>query len=180
MRKNYQDLKLLSFSVKGNNWGVASNAIHFIDLLNFYTGYTDYQFMDNNVRVVKSKRNGYYELEGIIKGNFGKDFIPFLFESNNYTDKKESELTIEFNNSFLTINDEEGWWVEKFHDANDDKGEFCSTLQSEVTSTHIMDLNERNTCSLTHYSDSSKMHLPMITYFSGIFKKYGISGCPIT
>ena len=180
LRKNYKDLKLLSFSVKGNNWGIASNTIHFIDLLNFFTGYTDYQFMDSNVRVVKSNRNTYYELEGIIKGDFGKDSIPFLFESNNYIDKNESEITIEFNNSFLTINDEEGWWVETFPDANDNKGEKSPYLQSEMTHIHIMDLSERSTCSLTHYPDSCKMHLPMITYFNGIFKKNGISGCPIT
>jgi len=180
LKDRCQRQKFISMSVTGNNWGIASNTIHFLDLLNYLTGKTDYYFNDYDVELVKCKRPDYYEFLGYIKGTFNQQCSSFLFKSDNITKNVNFEILMKFENSFLVINDDEGWWYDKTTKSSSAKKKMKVLYQSEMTHIHILNLSEKGICDLTEYSDSSKLHLPMIKYFSNIFEKNGIFGCPIT
>ena len=183
----FQELKnvnqfsnIISLSVKGNKWGMASNAIHVFDLLNYLTDYTDYQLTENNIEVISSKRSKYKEFVGLIKGTFGSGTTSFSFESHNTLNDIFLEIILEYANKTITINGGQGWWIEKTSHQKEIKHTIKLPNQSELTHLHIEDFSERGDCSLTPFSKSFKLHLPMIDYFTKIFQASGIKGCPIT
>jgi hypothetical protein len=170
----------ISLSAEGNNWGMASNAIHFIDLLSCITELTDYELTENNIEIITGKRINYSEFVGLIKGSFGSGLIPFSFESSNTGEDAYCEITLEYENKTLIINSGHGWWIEKSFNNHDIKHKIKLPNQSEITHLHIKDLLEIGSCRLTPFSESCKLHLPMIDYFTSIFKTNNILGCPIT
>ena len=176
LKKKYEYDELTSFSVNGNNWGITSNAIHFIDLLNYLTDSTQYQFVNNNINIMKSKRDGYYEFIGNLEGVFGKKKIPFSFTSNAADDSISYEINLKYGKTLITINDDEEWWIEN----SSEKQKIDIPFQSNMTQNYINDLAEKQTCKLTAFDKASELHLPMIDYFTNIFKQSGIVGCPIT
>ena len=159
---------------------MTSNSIHFIDLLNYFTGSTDYQFTKNNVSIIKSKRDGYYEFVGTLEGVFGKKKIPFTFTSNAADDSISCEINLKYGKTLITINDDEEWWIKNSSVNKSEKQKIDIPFQSNMTQYHINDLAEKGTCKLTSFVEASELHLPMIDYFTNIFKQNDISGCPIT
>ena len=178
--KSNQSEGLISLNVKGDNWGIASNAIHFIDLLSYINNFTDYQFNENIIEIVQSKRSGYHEFVGEMKGAFGSGLIPFSFQSIKTSDNISCVITLEFENKTIIIDDDQGWWIEKSFNKSEIRHKVKIPYQSEMTHLHINDLAEGGNCSLTPFYESCKLHLPMIEYFTSIFKQNGIQGCPVT
>lgn len=74
----------------GGDWGLGCNAIHFLDLLTFFTGKVDFELdvshLDSEIRV--SKRERFVEFTGCLLGKCGETkFSPkSTFESQaNHT-----------------------------------------------------------------------------------------------
>jgi len=180
LKKKYEYDELTSFSVNGNNWGITSNAIHFIDLLNYLTDSTEYHFVNNNINIVKSKRDGYYDFIGNLEGVYGGKQIPFTFTSYGKDDSISCEINLKYGKTLITINDDEEWWIENSSVNKSEKQKIDIPFQSNMTQYHINDLAEKGTCKLTSFAKASELHLPMINYFTKIFKQNDIPGCPIT
>ena len=179
-KKKYQNYEMTSFSVNGNNWGMTSNSIHFIDLLSYLTGSAEYQFTKNNVSIMKNKRDGYYEFVGTLEGVFGEKEIPFTFTSNAADDSISFEINLKYGKTVITINDDEEWWIENSSKNKSEKQKIDIPFQSNMTQNYINDLVEKGNCNLTPFEISSNLHLPMISYFTKFFKQNNIIGCPIT
>ena len=96
--------------VYGNDWGLACNGIHFLDLFTWLNGVDQISFNTNRLdhMVYESKREGFVEfygnMEGIAKGaqvqltcldHSGKEILIIL---------KTSKITV-------TINEKRGWAV---------------------------------------------------------------------
>ena len=65
--------KYFSFYLHGGNWGLACNFIHYLDLLSYFGG-TDSLMVDISEldeEILDSKRSGYKEITGTIKGSIG-------------------------------------------------------------------------------------------------------------
>ena len=180
LKKKYENDKLISCRVNGNTWGVASNAIHFIDLMSYLTDSTEYKFTNDNINVIKSKREGYYEFIGTLEGIFGIKKIPFTFTSHDEDDCITCEVNLNLKKNTITINDDEEWWIENSSGNKSEKQKMDIPFQSDMTQCHIIDLAENGNCKLTPFEISSNLHLPMIDYFTKIFKQNNILGCPIT
>lgn len=96
MLRHYQEVRRDLGSVSGNlvvhvvgaNWGLGCNGLHFIDLVAFLTGskldYLDANQVDNKVE--KSKRSGYYEFSGTLRGRMmdGTIFSITSFNAETY------------------------------------------------------------------------------------------------
>jgi hypothetical protein len=69
-----KDLKSKNFNynVTGSNYGLVTNAIHYLDYASWLSGTTDYSldFSQLDTKVVESKRKGYLELNGTLRANF--------------------------------------------------------------------------------------------------------------
>ncbi len=180
LRESIQNNKLISLEVTGDNWGMASNVIHFIDLLCYLFREQKYFFSEYHIDLIPGKRDKYFEFIGKIKGFFGDESIPISFQSFNNSNELSLFTTLQFDNKSIIIDDVNCTWVEKNNDIEGKIQKWVLPHQSEMTNLIIDDLNINNTCYLPQFSESCKLHLPMIEFFTRIFHKSGIHGCPIT
>ena len=139
------------FVGKGN-WGMACNSIHYIDLITWWTG-SNLQTLDSTgLKYWKpSKRNGFWEVYGILKVSFSGGTVLTL----------ESEITP---GPYLTrLENYQGEWI-----LEESKGSFTGPndlsisgqieLQSELTGKLVENILQNGKCTLPTLIESSNMH----------------------
>jgi predicted dehydrogenase len=153
----------LSMRVEGGFWGVACNAIHFVDLLAFLTGArvsaVDTRGLDG--RWYESKREGYQEIAGSLTVEFD-DGGRLVFTSDAQTSAPIT-ITLHGRAGHATI-------VEKSGRAQLALGssvapadtEFRTVLQSELTDLVAQEVLATGSCALTPYAESAAMHRPFL------------------
>src|SRR5690606_5353972 len=73
------DDELVSVTVSGRNYGLASNSIHFIDLTSFLASSapTDLNIAELDQTPIPSKRLGFWEFPGTLRGKAGRTEFAF-------------------------------------------------------------------------------------------------------
>ena len=84
--------------VIGNNWGLGTNGIHFLDLHRYFTGECIESSSANALKATESKRNGYSEISGEILFKTQSSELKLTCSKNN---KKEESFKIIINLGFL-------------------------------------------------------------------------------
>ena len=168
----------------GSQWGIGCNGIHILDLIEYLSG-NEIQTLDMSGlenKIVESKRKGFYEFFGTIKGVSGKcknfnmtcidnTILPFLIE---ITTEKSRYIIDEGNNILLFSDVDSNWqWEQR---------EFKQVYQSQMTGRVIKSIIENGTCNLSNYQSSMKLHLKFIVPLIAFFNSNGMEGdiCPIT
>jgi predicted dehydrogenase len=185
----YKSLKTLlkneanfNISVKGDNWGLACNGIHFIDLFSYLTGNSDYHLDRSflNKKAIDSKRNGFFEVNGTLHGqdDFGNSF--------NLTCTDEQGITVNVSiitpNFEIVIKETDGQVLIK-HNGQEHKEPYVPIYQSQLTFLNVEEIVELGSSSLTSFSESKSIHLPFIRSIKqhiGNSLKEHLDGCPIT
>ena len=157
----YQKLKIefnnkgsLKIKKSGGLWGLACNSIHYIDLVNWWTGESLFSVNTRNLDKIwlKSKRLGYFEVSGelLIKFSGGTQLI-----LQSYPNKVKDIIHI-------VLNDKKNWIInEQEGVAYKSKKEILSgkvELQSEMTGRMVTKILIEGTCNLPHLKESSKQH----------------------
>jgi predicted dehydrogenase len=176
----------INFFVNGNAWGLACNAIHFIDLFSFLTDSTEY-FLDAaqiDPVIHESKRPDYIEFTGAVHGLSDRNF--FHIASHNappsglqviiHTPSAKYSVAEGANGTIWKSRQENNWaWEES---------NFTMPFQSQLSNLFVDQLLETGTCDLTPYVQSARLHE---IYLSALLKTYRdlkndptISECPIT
>lgn len=159
LAQKYQNAKSVSVTVEGSNWGLACNAIHFIDLWHYFAGFADYSLdFTNNTYVIDSKRIGYKELIGglMAKSQNGNHKLDLRCTAEGPASLK---ITAKFDQDTLEISEENGLihWVNT-------SGETYKTVdlevlyQSQLTNKVVTSLIDTGNCELTLLSDSIMLH----------------------
>lgn len=163
-RESLKNKRVLSFNVYGIDWGLASNAIHMIDLFSYLSGIENYSIDKVNIYsdLFESKRKGFVEFNGNISGNFGKS-LPFSISSFTNGNvpmtieiitENEKHVISEGLQKYLYFSIENNWnFVEM---------DFTIPYQSELTNIAVKDILDTSTSKLTAYETSKKLHLPLI------------------
>ena len=186
---NYQKIKNiinakkpLKMSINGSSWGMACNAIHFIDLFSFLVDSFNLEVTKMNLSkyIFKSKRGGsFYEVNGQIEFKIG---IHLLKISCRHGKKTSLQIKIKNNNIEYSINELEGIWQSNINGLTKLKYHKMP-YQSDMTKNLIDDLIDKNQCYLTSYQESHKHHMPFLSvikkHLSKTLKKK-FAGCPIT
>jgi hypothetical protein len=175
---------IFNCKVFGNQWGLACNSIHFIDLLAMYTKDSSYvldlETVDSEIR--KSVRNSFFELTGTITGKFSKGSVFSL--TSNKTGDISLNIEISQENLLISVNEMKGEIsIQKSEDGLPVKIPLERTFQSELTNKVVEDILDTQTCLLTPYQESMELHIPFISALSQIFCVFhesGIEYCPIT
>lgn len=190
MWKFYKNLKrekineqLLQVSMTGSNWGFASNSIHFLDLISFFTGTVNYQIDSLSLenKIIETKRKGFYDFFGNLSGRFENgtrfsitsldgDQIPFM-------------VCLHFANSVYFIRDWEGVYYKSEFKDEFQKNSFEVEYQSSLTNIVVNEILETGSCSLTPIIESIDLHLLFISKLCREYKllNSGSDGlCPIT
>lgn len=145
-----------SIKIIGNNWGLGTNGIHFLDLHRYFTGECIESFSAKALKATESKRNGYSELSGEILFKSQSSELKLTCAKNN---KEESfKIIINFKDRAYEINEIEGS-QSVFKDGLDSKSAFNAIYQSNLTEKYIKDLKKPYEIKLPKYKDAMKDHL---------------------
>lgn len=173
------------YTVQGGEWGLACNAIHFIDCLCFLIEETSYEVscrhLDRDLK--DSKRKGFVEFTGSLHCYFRNGSELNLISQNGST---SPPLTTVLTKSLLCTAEEEkgiarmsegekGWESEEI--------KFKMPYQSELTHRIVEEILTTGKCGLPSIQESYLVHKPLLNSFIDHLeritgKKY--SSCPIT
>lgn len=191
MMSVYQNIKAmiqpgekLTFTAIGGNWGLACNAIHFIDTMSFLNENFDFEYNTSGLgEIVPAKRLGFYELTGslIAKQNNGSELFLYSRAGNSagiiiqiLSDNFLWQIN-ESNGILITSSAETGWIPELSN--------FEMPYQSILTDLICEDILIKNVCKLPSFEISSKLHQGMIKAFLKVFNRNELvisDSCPIT
>lgn len=183
LRTFFADDPLQNVEVRGGNWGLGCNSIHFIDIIAYLTGGSVHSIsaalLDEGL--IDSKRPGFKEFTGTLLGRCGDT-------SFSLTAQRDSQapllLTFRGGNRTCIVDESAGrvFMCDPF-DGGWRMTEFKAPLLSELSTTVTQRILEDGSCALTTYTQSSAYHLPLLQALGEHAEHYldGVNGiCPIT
>lgn len=152
------------YHVTGSQYGLITNAIHYLDHLAYITGDNhfklDLNYLDS--QIINSKRPGYYEITGTLIAKYGSGSMAIL-----HCDKQGiAPIQIEiFNNEHRVISKEweqKAWLTNQNTDWKWQETEANIPFQSTLTAELVGSLLESNNCNLPDFKTSVKTHLQLL------------------
>jgi hypothetical protein len=185
LKKTIKPHEQIFYTVQGGEWGLACNAIHFVDHFCFLTEETDYEVSCHNLdkRVKQSKRKGFVEFTGSLHCYF-RDGGELTLVSQN--DMNCPPLTTILAKSLLcTVEEEKGVarMSKQENDWNLAETKFKWYRQSELTHRIVEEIVATGKCGLTSIEESYLIHRPLLDSFIEYLEKVTgkeYSACPIT
>ncbi|MHA8090223.1 Gfo/Idh/MocA family oxidoreductase [Aquirufa antheringensis] len=176
--------ELTTYSVFGGEWGLACNAIHFIDNMAFITQNSEFSYDYTGITsIIESKRKGYIEFTGtyICRNSIGSELILHSHKSNN------SNLRIQIltENFAWAINEVEGVMIESSKKENwqENSQSIKIPVQSDLSNIFAKKILLEGKSDLTSYSESMKLHVGMLSSFIDLYNfktNQNLKYCPIT
>lgn len=185
VKKEIKPHERVYYSVQGGEWGLACNAIHFIDYLSFLIEETDYEVLgyglDKDIK--ESKRKGFVEFTGALHCHFCDGSELSLISEDG---SKQPPLITIMGKSVLYIIEEEKGLARVSKEENGwklEKRPFRLYYQSELTNQVVEDILSTGNCGLTPIEESYLIHKPLLDLFIKHLEK--VTGkkyysCPIT
>ena len=191
----YKDIKdklknsqILQFNVTGTKWSIATSAMHFIDLIAYITGDTDFKISDIDFGkklvpaysvITGSRESKYIEFFGSLHGKFNSGtFFNFTcieeqtpFTVTIQTQNKKIIIFEEFGKYFTYTTNEQGLsFIEEF---------FIMPFQSQLTNIVAEKVILNKDCLLTKYQESSKLHITLLKSYLTYLDKINSSSSKI-
>lgn len=177
------DASEVFMSVKGGEWGLGCNSIHFLDIFSYLVNEQCFDVkttLDDGV--IDSKREGYVEFTGKIEADTLKGGRLVLIAEQNSSDAPK--IIIETSAMSFTIDEAKKIMiVENKETGGKSTRNIDIFYQSELSGIFAADILLRENCHLTTFGNSSILHKVLLKPFIDHFNKnYGKSGnyCPIT
>ncbi|ONH56708.1 Predicted dehydrogenase [Pseudomonas cedrina] len=186
LRNRLIDEQKFNLQVQGSNWGLACNAIHFIDLWAMLSGQQSYMLDTSGLddTIVGSKRSGYKEVTGTLRGGSGARV--FSLTSFTATDPVPLSILIETERFVIDVSEASGEC--SFRTKESGAREiipFSVLYQSQLSHRVGRQLlaGENSSCELTSFSESASLHAPFLQEMLEFFRKqdgHAYTLCPIT
>ena len=161
LKNDIKSDEISSFSLVGGNWNMASNTIHYLDLLLYLTSEKLAKIhlqTDFNDEIIDAKRPGYIEVYGVIFGYLND--IKFEILSKKSTVEKIIRIELK-SGKVITLNEaKEEILYEQFGTSKSEK--FNTYFQSEITYLYLEDLILKNECLLPNFDENSKIQIEII------------------
>lgn len=180
LKKNINEKTNLKFKISGGNWGLGSNAIHFLDLVFWITGMKidKIESGKNSLKWKKSRRRkSFLEVNGEMKVFFKGNNILILSSYNSF---KPLKIEIFHKNN--------KWLLYEVRLVKKDKKQFfiyCNSevkknkkiifrdkliLQSDLSTNLVRNLLKYKKSDLPKLRDQALLHQVMLEYFSSTIK----------
>lgn len=168
----------LNMKVVGNNWGLACNGIHFLDLFSYLCESNIIQVeSDLSQEIIESKRSGYKEVMGSLSFT-SKNGDKLVLEC---TDDATPSLQASYLFDSEVINVDELSCCIYEHDNR--IAVYEPIFQSHLTGAYIKEFEQTGKLSLTNFEESNSLHKLFINVLLEHFVKNGLANdkvCPIT
>jgi hypothetical protein len=152
-------------NVYGSTWGLAKNAIHYLDLFVWLNDLNSFSiergpYPSNTTRI---KDNQFDELFGTIICR-GRDCHAAL--TSTCIPEKETLVVLSQEDRSVTINERRGWAVthEYTLEENSILSHFSMPKVSDMTTIFVADILRTGKCNLPRYSQTIKVHLELLTF----------------
>lgn len=167
LRTFFRDDQLLHVDVRGGNWGLGCNSIHFIDIIAYFTGGSVHSIstalLDEDL--IDSKRAGFKEFTGTLLGRCGDTSFSLTSQRGSQAPllltlrggSRSCLIDESAGRAFLCDPCDGGWRMVEF------KAPMLSELATAVTQRILED----GSSALTPYTQSVAYHLPMLQALSG-------------
>lgn len=183
----YQQIKKLkkidspiSISIHAGEFGLTSNAIHFLDLLGFMVPNELIKSINLDAidpDIVDSKRLDFKEMTGTIRADFSSgSTLNLHFHKNS---QAPLCLLITFGDLQFFIDETHKKYI-KFENSITSEAVFETPFQSQLTSQVAEQILKSGKCDLTPYLESMNLHVPLIESFLKFMKMEKNEKCPIT
>ena len=182
----YQELRSrvkrpVRLGVTGTNWGLACNAIHFIDLFAYLSGQKEYVLNASfDEGYIESKREGFIEMTGSITADYGIGGQASLTSLAS----GETPFVVTIEDAAHRWNIEEGKGTLKVFDKSTgaEKEQVLKVpFQSQLTNIVVTQLLSDGECPLTPYGESWSLHVPLLKAVSEhLYGPGKVNRCPIT
>lgn len=156
--------KNFNFAVTGSNYGLVTNAIHYLDYAAWLAGTPEYTLDTSHLDTVAipSKRKGYLELNGTLHAKFNSGAVasvtcfadgtlPISVEVHS---KSQRYMVFESERKAIFSTAEKNW-------AREEK-EAVIPYQSQLTTEIVNAFHDGKTCSLPTLKESIKVHLNLL------------------
>ncbi|KGP63629.1 dehydrogenase [Legionella norrlandica] len=156
--------EIIQYHVNGSQYGLVTNAIHYLDHLAYITGVNhfelDTRYLDK--QIISSKRKGYFELTGTLIARFANGSVAFL-----HCDKEGmAPIQIEiYSNNLRVISrewEQKAWQTSMEKDWKWEEVNASIPYQSMLTAELVTTLLETGSCNLTSYEISMQHHLQLL------------------
>ena len=183
LKTEFSQSKKITMSVSGGNWGLGCNALHFLDLLAYFSNNTN--LIIDNVKLVdvfESKRPEYKEFYASLSAHIDNHSINVIASNTELA----TSITITDEKKRIIINEVEGQYSYFDTQSNNDiKKEQTKIIffQSELTKLLIENLIELGSCALPTYDEAMSLHVPFIKavlHELNDFERTEKTHCPIT
>ena len=184
LKKELADAEEMRISVSGGEWGMACNAIHELDIIEYLAGSGNTCVKELKLLPVisESRRVGFKEVYGEISGCSGRcrQFSLSCMKGTDVPDMMTitsdigQYIIIEGKQKIICMTAKNGYELEE--------RPFVIPYQSQMTQFVMEDILLKGTSRLTEFDESARLHLqlinPMIRFFEENGMEEGI--CPIT
>lgn len=184
LRERLQAEQALDLRVEGDQWGLACNAVHFIDLWTFLGGSASYEVDVSRLDpvIVASKRPGYKEVNGTLAGRSPKG----QFELTCHADTSQTQLKLEIETEhfLVSINEAVGHCVLRHKGTGATESlSFPVLYQSQLSHRIAEAVYLQGDCELTSFEESAALHAPFLRALLAFFNEHdggAYTLCPIT
>lgn len=185
LKEYFVNDKTIECNVSGGDWGLASNAIHLIDLVSFFSNNTNYKVniseLDSHIQ--KAKREGYIEVTGKLTGHYSKGSTLEMISIAG----SNAPVTIELQTRSIKIHLNESAAVARIIFNENEEAEkimrFAIPFQSDLTQHVAKEILMNGICGLTDFKESSQLHKPLLRSIMKhiqIISGNKVDYCPIT
>lgn len=165
------NLDVQEFSVEGSDFGMACNGIHFIDLLAYLTGNSEYLVdMSEVSEIEESKRKGFYEFYGVMKGHFGNG-TSFKLKCDKAEAAPSYRISFKVDGGSIVIDELAKTVNAELPDGHRVNVEFDMPYQSALTGPLVDSILRSGTCGLTTLEESMMLHSPFVEEAYRIYKE---------
>jgi len=158
----------MTLKVTGGSWGLACNAVHFLDLLAWWTGETLQAVCTDGLNPYwfESKRRGFWDVSGTLEARFSRGSHVFLSASEG-----GGPISLEVSDRHLSwlIHEAEG--LARRSDGIEVTGRMSH--QSEMSASLVESILEDGCCELPTLEDSTALHRVFIRSMQEHWKRAG-------
>lgn len=185
LKTKFEKITKFDYSVSGSLIGIGCNAIHYLDMLAYFSGQSDFKLFNDALDkdVIPSKRHGFIEFTGTLHGvsiegshfaltSFGHGEAPVVIS-----------IVTETLRCLIRENEAKCWMSEASTNWVWQEIDFVIPYQSQLTHLAIQNILDTESCDLTTYEESSRLHAQLLKTFSKHLHENSVledGACPIT
>lgn len=163
LKKKLKDTSV-QLNVSGSDYGLVTNAVHYIDYLAFLTNCYDFTVETSGLekKIIESKRPGFLELNGTLKINFKNGSFASII---CYPDNNAPVIVEILSKNYRCISKEsekKAWICESLNNWKWTETNSNLPYQSEMTNIVAEDIFKSSVCDLATYEQASKLHLTLL------------------